>query len=86
MGLGKTVQTIAVIDALIKKRMHIKPFIRNCIIMTPTSLLNNWRNEFMKWLPSMKSMVTMNDGSGTSKICTKCFCGPFRVADVSIVF
>uniref|UniRef100_A0AAF5PIV2 DNA repair and recombination protein RAD54-like n=1 Tax=Wuchereria bancrofti TaxID=6293 RepID=A0AAF5PIV2_WUCBA len=57
MGLGKTVQTISLITALIKKRLNQKPIIRKCIIVVPTSLLNNWYAEFMKWSPQTQTML-----------------------------
>lgn len=57
MGLGKTVQTISLINALMKKRLNQRPMIRKCIIVTPTSLINNWYAEFTKWSPQTQSMV-----------------------------
>ncbi|KAL3983070.1 SNF2 N-terminal domain family protein [Acanthocheilonema viteae] len=57
MGLGKTVQTISLIMALIKKRLNQKPIIRRCVIVVPTSLLNNWYAEFIKWSPQTQSML-----------------------------
>ncbi|VDO32063.1 unnamed protein product [Brugia timori] len=57
MGLGKTVQTISLITALVKKRLNQKPIIRKCIIVVPTSLLNNWYAEFMRWSPQTQTML-----------------------------
>lgn len=45
MGLGKTVQTIAFLLSEQGKKT---------IIIAPTSLLYNWKNEFIKFAPSMK--------------------------------
>ncbi|MGL5694051.1 MAG: SNF2 helicase associated domain-containing protein, partial [Peptostreptococcaceae bacterium] len=45
MGLGKTIQTIAFL--LSKKD-------KKTLIITPTSLVHNWKNEFEKFAPSMK--------------------------------
>ena len=45
MGLGKTIQTIAFL--LTKKNS-------NSLIITPTSLIYNWKNEFEKFAPSIK--------------------------------
>ncbi|KAM3725236.1 DNA repair and recombination protein [Dirofilaria immitis] len=59
MGLGKSVQTISLITALIKKRLNQKPIIRKCIIVVPTSLLNNWYSEFMKWSPQIQLFRVM---------------------------
>ena len=46
MGLGKTIQTIAFL--LIRKR-EVKH-----LIITPTSLIYNWKDEFEKFAPSLK--------------------------------
>ncbi|MEG0513964.1 MAG: SNF2-related protein, partial [Clostridia bacterium] len=45
MGLGKTIQTIAFL--LTKKN-------KKTLIITPTSLIHNWKSEFEKFAPSMK--------------------------------
>ncbi|WP_242982157.1 DEAD/DEAH box helicase [Clostridium sp. LS] len=45
MGLGKTVQTIAFLLSEDGKKS---------IIIAPTSLVYNWKNEFIKFAPSMK--------------------------------
>lgn len=44
MGLGKTVQVIALLSRLPKDNPHL--------IVVPTSLLFNWKNEIEKFLPS----------------------------------
>lgn len=48
MGLGKTVQTIAFLLSENKKKS---------LIVTPTSLIYNWKNEFSKFAPTMKILV-----------------------------
>ena len=45
MGLGKTIQTISFL--LNKKN-------RRTLIITPTSLIHNWKDEFTKFAPSLK--------------------------------
>lgn len=45
MGLGKTIQTIAFLLSEKNKKT---------LIITPTSLIYNWKNEFHKFAPSMK--------------------------------
>ena len=45
MGLGKTIQTITLLLSQEEKRS---------LIITPTSVLYNWKNEFEKFAPSLK--------------------------------
>ncbi len=45
MGLGKTIQTISFL--LTKKN-------KRSLIITPTSLIHNWKNEFEKFAPTIK--------------------------------
>jgi len=52
MGLGKTAQTIAVLTR------NYEEFGRQVsLIVTPTSLVDNWRNEFVKFSPGMKVLA-----------------------------
>ncbi|KAK6464988.1 P-loop containing nucleoside triphosphate hydrolase protein [Scheffersomyces coipomensis] len=53
MGLGKTLTTIALIWTLYKQspfKRQPKPIINKILICCPATLINNWRNEFKKWL------------------------------------
>lgn len=50
MGLGKTIQTVAIIYTCLKQGRHGTPTSRKCIVITPSSLVRNWCNEFDKWL------------------------------------
>lgn len=50
MGLGKTLQCIALMWTLLKQGPQGKPMIDKCIIVCPSSLVNNWANELVKWL------------------------------------
>lgn len=46
MGLGKTLQCIALMYTLLKQSPHSgKPTIDKCIIVCPSSLVRNWANE-----------------------------------------
>ncbi|VDN17626.1 unnamed protein product [Gongylonema pulchrum] len=57
MGLGKSVQTISLITALLRKRLNCEPIIRKCVIVVPTSLVNNWYAEFIKWSPQSRASL-----------------------------
>ncbi|QPG74510.1 hypothetical protein FOA43_001840 [Brettanomyces nanus] len=53
MGLGKTLQSIALIWTLIRQTPFVgqKPIIHNKVLVCcPVTLVNNWKNEFHKWL------------------------------------
>lgn len=45
MGLGKTLQAIAAIWLLISSNK-----VNKCLVITPSSLVENWSKEFRKWL------------------------------------
>ncbi|EAS04534.2 SNF2 family amine-terminal protein (macronuclear) [Tetrahymena thermophila SB210] len=52
MGLGKTLQTIALIWTLIRRNPHsgTSPLIRKVVVVAPVSLLGSWNKEVKKWL------------------------------------
>ena len=50
MGLGKTIQTIALLSYLAAEVGIWGPH----LIIVPTSILLNWEIEFKKWCPSLK--------------------------------
>lgn len=52
MGLGKTLQCITLIWTLLKKGPFGKPVLKHVLIVTPSSLCNNWKKEFIHWLGS----------------------------------
>jgi len=52
MGLGKTAQTIAAVTRM-KEESGSAP----CLIVTPTSLVDNWRNECAKFSPTLKVLI-----------------------------
>jgi len=49
MGLGKTVQTLAFLQLLKHRGELTKP----CLIVMPTSLIGNWKNEIKKFTPDL---------------------------------
>ena len=53
MGLGKTVQSIALISYLMEVKKNNGPF----LIVVPLSTLSNWTNEFRKWAPACKCVI-----------------------------
>ena len=49
MGLGKTIQIIAVIATIFKEHQRW-PF----LVIAPNSTIENWKREFRKWAPSLR--------------------------------
>ena len=72
MGLGKTLQSIALIWTLINQHPYTlrKPFLQKVIIITPLSLVRNWEKEIEKWLTREKlnPLVAMGQKSKVEKI------------------
>lgn len=59
MGLGKTIQTIAFLLSEEGKKS---------LIITPTSLIYNWKNEFERFAPSLKIALVHENKNERSKI------------------
>lgn len=53
MGLGKTIQTIALLCYLIEYKKNYGPF----LVVAPLSTIPNWMAEFEKWAPSIRKVV-----------------------------
>jgi SNF2 family DNA or RNA helicase len=50
MGLGKTLQTIALVWTLLKQSSTGCAAVSRAVVVCPSSLVGNWRAEFKKWL------------------------------------
>ena len=61
MGLGKTLQSIAYIASEIEGRKEGSQEQHPILVVTPASLIYNWKNEFQKFSPELK--VTVIDGN-----------------------
>ena len=62
MGLGKTLQTVSLIWTFLKQSpVAGKVLARKILIVTPSSLLKNWENEFRKWLGSERVTIHIAD-------------------------
>ncbi|NWR30172.1 RA54B protein, partial [Tachuris rubrigastra] len=58
MGLGKTLQCIALVWTLLRQGAYgCKPVLKRALIVTPGSLVKNWKKEFQKWLGSERIKV-----------------------------
>jgi non-specific serine/threonine protein kinase len=54
MGLGKTLQTIALLQKLKENKTELRNSGGHFLVIVPTSLAFNWKNELKKFVPSMK--------------------------------
>ncbi|XP_077000968.1 SWI/SNF-related matrix-associated actin-dependent regulator of chromatin subfamily A member 1 isoform X2 [Tamandua tetradactyla] len=57
MGLGKTLQTIALLGYL----KHYRNIPGPHMVLVPKSTLNNWMNEFKRWVPSLRVICFVGD-------------------------
>lgn len=64
MGLGKTLQTIALLYTLLKQNpIYGAPgVIKKALIVCPVTLIRNWKKEFNKWLGAERCGVFVVDG------------------------
>ncbi|XP_014475589.1 PREDICTED: DNA repair and recombination protein RAD54B-like [Dinoponera quadriceps] len=67
MGLGKTLQCITLIWTLLKKGPYGRPVVRRALILTPSSLCDNWKKEFTKWLGCHRISPYVVDGKNKPK-------------------
>lgn len=63
MGLGKTLQCVTLIWTLLKQSPDCCPTIDKVIVVTPSSLVKNWQNEFGKWLGDRVRALAVDSGS-----------------------
>ncbi|XP_069076581.1 DNA repair and recombination protein RAD54B isoform X2 [Pleurodeles waltl] len=58
MGLGKTLQCISLVWTLLRQGPYgSRPVLKRVLIVTPGSLVKNWRKEFQKWLGAERIKV-----------------------------
>ena len=70
MGLGKTLQCVSLVYTLLTQGVMALPTINKSIIVAPSSLVQNWANEFKKWLNDRVSILVI-DGGSKEKITAK---------------
>ena len=57
MGLGKTLQIITTIEVFLKEFKYLNKMQARVMILTPATVLLNWKSEIEKWLPNCKEMI-----------------------------
>eukprot|EP01032_Pedospumella_encystans_P031307 gene31307-35337_t len=63
MGVGKTLTAIATIWAFVRTKTQ-----RKCLIITPSSLVDNWVKEIKHWLGTKLKPLVIRSGSDASAI------------------
>uniref|UniRef100_A0A803LE39 Protein CHROMATIN REMODELING 25 n=1 Tax=Chenopodium quinoa TaxID=63459 RepID=A0A803LE39_CHEQI len=63
MGLGKTLQSITLLYTLLCQGFDGKPMVKKAIIVTPTSLVNNWEAEIKKWVQDRVHLIALCESS-----------------------
>lgn len=63
MGLGKTVQAVALMAALSREECLAKPH----LVVVPLSTLRNWERELATWAPYL-NVVTLNGNGDARKV------------------
>jgi superfamily II DNA or RNA helicase len=62
MGLGKTLQSVTLLYTLLTQGFEkAKPVARRVLIITPTSLVQNWNNEIKKWLDGRIDAIALSE-------------------------
>lgn len=62
--IGKTLQVVTLVWTLLKQSPNGSPAVLNAAIVTPSSLVKNWANEFVKWLgPTRVPTLSIEGGS-----------------------
>ncbi|OMJ80340.1 hypothetical protein SteCoe_19439 [Stentor coeruleus] len=67
MGLGKTLQAITLLYTILRKDATYPTFASKGIIVSPATLVDNWRDEVLKWLGPYKMSPIVCSGSGKQK-------------------
>lgn len=64
MGLGKTLQVVALMWILLRQNPAKKePFAKKILVVCPVSLVHNWRNEVLNWLGEKRLYPLVADGT-----------------------
>ena len=67
MGLGKSLQTIALLHTLLRQGPTGAPTVQKALIVAPSSLLENWKAEIRKWVGEASTVKPIILGLSTSK-------------------
>ena len=65
-GLGKTLQTISLLGYM----KHFRNISGHHLVVVPKSTLQNWKNEFHRWCPSIRTVVLIGLEAARVKLLT----------------
>lgn len=68
MGLGKTIQTICLLNYLFNEHQLYGPF----LLVVPLSTLTSWQREIQLWAPQMNIVVYLGDISSRNMVGYAC--------------
>ena len=67
MGLGKTCQSVTIMYTLLRHGYHSnEPICKRVIVVCPTSLVSNWKNEVFKWVGDQLYVIGLTDSDKKS--------------------
>ena len=64
MGLGKSLQSLALVWTMLRQGPRGMPTARRALLVCPASLVGSWGAEFNKWLGSVRAQAALAEGGG----------------------
>lgn len=70
MGLGKTITSLALVQTLLRQSPQGRPLVHKALVVTPSSLTQNWHKEVKKWFGEerLRSCVIQSGASGAKQV------------------
>ena len=63
MGLGKSLQSLALIWTMLKQGPHGVPTAKRALLVCPASLVGSWGQEISKWLGAVRAQAALAEGT-----------------------
>lgn len=67
MGLGKSLQSLALIWTMLRQGPHGVPTAARALLVCPASLVGNWGAEVSKWLGGVRAQAALAEGGGADE-------------------
>lgn len=71
MGLGKSLQSLALIWTMLKQGPHGKPTATRALLVCPASLVGSWGAEVNKWLGGVRAQAALAEGGAADEAFSK---------------